>query len=107
MATVIYRDQLTTDERTEIEERHAPYHRFEEFWNGYYAYQNDTGRYHCPHGWSHSVSSRAWHHGHDAAMRLRWTRKIPARDEYESDDRDTAKMCEGLRAARGRTSGHF
>ena len=98
MATVIYRDQLTTDQRTEIEERHAPYHRFEEFWDGYYAYQADTGRYRCP--WSRvSVAGQAWHHGHDAAMRLRWERKLPARDEYESDDRDSIKMHRGLRAA--------
>jgi hypothetical protein len=98
MATVINRDQLTTVERKEIEKRYARYHRFEEFWDGYYAYQNDTGRYRCPYGWSHSVPSRAWHYGSEAALHVRWKRKIPARDEYEQDDRDTEKMCEGLRA---------
>jgi hypothetical protein len=40
MATVIYRDQLTTAERKEIEKRHAPYHRFEEFWTGFSDYQH-------------------------------------------------------------------
>jgi hypothetical protein len=100
MATVISRDQLTTDERKEIEERYAPYHRFQWFWDGYYTYQGETGRYRCPHGWSHSVPSRAWHYGHDAAMRLRAGRKMPARDEYEREDRDSEKQVDGLRSAR-------
>jgi hypothetical protein len=97
MATVIYRDQLTPVERKDIEERYAPYHRFEWFWTGFYAYWNDTGRYRCP--WSRvSVAGQAWNHGHEAAMRLRWERKMPIRDEYEQDDRDSEKMHRGLRA---------
>jgi hypothetical protein len=45
---VIYSEHLTSAERKAIEERYAPYHRFEEFWTGYYAYQNETGRYTSP-----------------------------------------------------------
>jgi len=100
MKAIIRREDLTATECKAITDRYAPYHRFEEFWTGYYAYQNETGRYRCPYGWSHSVPSRAWHYGHDAAMHVRWERKIPARDEYERDDRDTEKLREGFRAAR-------
>src|SRR5262249_18339164 len=73
-----------------ISERYGPYDFLEEFWDGYEAYWNDTGRYRCPHGWSHSIPSQAWHHGADAAMRVRWERKMEARDDYERDDRETA-----------------
>jgi hypothetical protein len=86
---IIHRGELTTAERKAIEERYAPYHRFEEFWAGYNSYQDETGRYCCPHDWN-SVAGRAWHQGSDAAMHVRWKRKIPARDEYERDDRESA-----------------
>jgi len=95
---MITSDDLTTTERKAIERRHAPYHRFEEFWDGYRAYQNDTGRYDCPYGgWSHSVASQAWHQGSEAAMHVRWERKIPARDDYERDDRESALQIATLK----------
>jgi hypothetical protein len=96
MAT-IHSEHLTTAERKMIEERYAPYHRFEEFWSGYRAYQNETGRYRCPHGWSHSLASRAWHQGAEAGMYVRWERKMPARDEYERDDRESALQIATMR----------
>jgi hypothetical protein len=97
MKIIIRREDLTTVEMKAIEDRYAPYHRFAEFWTGFDTYQGDTGRYRCP--WARvSVAGQAWNQGHDAAMHVRWERKLPARDEYESDDRDTAKMCRGLRA---------
>jgi hypothetical protein len=98
MATVIYRDQLTIAERKDIEERYAPFHRFEWFSDGFDAYWNDTGRYRCPHDY-HSVPGRAWHHGANAALHVRMERKLPARDMYEQDDRDGEKMHEGLQSA--------
>ena len=100
--TIIYAEDLTAAERKAIEERYAPYHRFEEFWSGYCSYQNKTGRYNCPHGWSHSVDSQAWHQGSEAAMHVRWERKIPARDEYERDDRESALQIASLRAVNKR-----
>jgi hypothetical protein len=36
--TIIYCEDLTAAERSEIERRHAPYHRFEEFWDGLASY---------------------------------------------------------------------
>jgi hypothetical protein len=88
---------LTAAEFTAISARYGPYDALSEFWDGYSAYWNDTGRYRCPHDY-HSVPGQAWRHGHDAAMHVRWQCKLPARDEYELDDRDSAKMCRGLEA---------
>jgi hypothetical protein len=44
---IVTRDALTTDERKDIEKRHAPYHRFEEFWTGFIDYQSNCNR-RCP-----------------------------------------------------------
>ena len=95
---IIRYEDLTTAERSKIVDRYAPYHRLRAFRTGYDAYMTDVGRYRCPYGGWCDVFSQAWHHGHDAAMHVRWQRKLPARDEYESDDRDSAKMCRGLEA---------
>jgi hypothetical protein len=96
--TIIRREDLTAAEMKAITDRYAPYHRFEWFWDGYYAYRGETGRYCCPHDY-HSVPGRAWHHGANAALHVRMERKLPARDMYEQDDRDGEKMHEGLQAA--------
>jgi len=89
---------LTAAEFTAISARYGPYDMLSEFWDGYSAYWNNTGRYCCPHDY-HSIPGRAWHHGANAALHVRWERKLPARDEYESDDRDSEKMHNGLQAA--------
>jgi hypothetical protein len=88
--TVVRRHDLTAAEFAAISARYGPYDVLEEFWTGYDAYWDDNDRYRCPHGWTHSVASQAWHHGADAAMYVRWQRKLPARDACERDDRETA-----------------
>jgi len=94
MATVIYRDQLTINERKDVEKRHAPYHRFEEFWTGFSDYQHDCNR-RCP--WSdNSVAGQAWDRGTEAAMRLHWDRYSCM---YARDDLDSRAMHSGLQAA--------
>ena len=94
MAIVISRDQLTTAECKDIEKRHAPYHRFAEFWRGYLDYQHDCNR-RCP--WpKDSVSGRAWDLGTEAAMRVHWERYHCM---YARDDLDSRKMHQGLQAA--------
>jgi hypothetical protein len=95
---MIHSNDLTTTERKAIEERYAPYNKSQEFWIGFAAYQNDTGRYHCPHDY-HSTAGQAWHQGSDAAMHVRWKRKMPARDEYERDDRESALQIASLERA--------
>jgi hypothetical protein len=92
--TIIYAEDLTATERRAIEARCAPYHRFEDFWIGFADYERR--RYRCPHEW-YSVASQAWNHGAEAAMYVRWERKIPARDEYERDDRESALQIATLR----------
>jgi hypothetical protein len=47
-----------------------PYHRFEEFWDGFADYQHDCNR-RCPHE-ENSVAGQAWDRGTEAAMRLHW-----------------------------------
>jgi hypothetical protein len=81
---VITSDELTTAERKVIEERYAPYHRFEEFWDALASYE--CGR-DCPNGWEeNSVAGKAWDRGHEAGMRLHWERThCPyARDDLDS-----------------------
>jgi hypothetical protein len=86
--TVVRRHDLTADEFTTISERYGPHDVLEEFWTGYDAYWDDNDRYSCPHDY-HSVPGQAWNAGADAAMYVRWERKMPARDMYERDDRET------------------
>jgi len=91
MKQIIYSDQLTTDERKAIERRHAPYHRFEEFWSGFLGYQSGRD---CPNGWEeNSVAGQAWDRGSEAAMRLHWERWYCP---YARDDLDSRKMIETL-----------
>ena len=87
---------LTTTEMETIEQRYAGHHHCAEFWTGFAAYQNETGRYDCPHDY-HSTAGQAWHQGSDAAMHVRWNRGIQARDEYERDDRESALQIAALR----------
>jgi hypothetical protein len=81
---IIHIEDLTAAERKAIEQRHAPYHRFEEFWDAFTSY--DCGR-DCPNGWEeNSVAGQAWDRGTEAAMRLHWERtSCPyARDDLDS-----------------------
>jgi hypothetical protein len=87
---------LTTTEMETIAERYAGHHHCAEFWTGFAAYQNETGRYSCPHDY-HSPAGQAWHQGSDAAMHVRWKRGIQARDEYERDDRESALQIATLK----------
>lgn len=68
----IYSDGLTTAEHKQIEERYAPYHKFQEFWIGFVDYQQ--GR-RCPNGWDNSVAGQGWDRGAEAAMRIRSQRR--------------------------------
>jgi hypothetical protein len=61
----IYRDGLTATERQQIEQRYAPYCRFQEFWIGFVDYQQGRD---CPRGWSDSVAGQSWDRG--AEMRI-------------------------------------
>jgi hypothetical protein len=90
---VVYRDQLTTDERKDIEKRHGGHHHHAgHFWSGFRDYQ--LGRYRCP--WpKDSPTGKAWDAGTEAAMRLHWDRW---RCPYARDDLDTRQMCRGLEA---------
>jgi hypothetical protein len=94
---IIRREDLTAAEIKTLEQRYAPYHRFKAFWTGYRAYQGEAGRYRCPYGGWRDVFSQAWHRGANAALHVRWERKMPARDEYEQDDRDSEKQIEGFK----------
>jgi hypothetical protein len=90
--TIIYADDLTAAERKMIEERYAPYHRFEEFWDGVASYQ--CGR-DCPNRWEeNSVVGQAWGHGFEAGMRLHWER---TRCPYARDDLDSRVQIATLR----------
>jgi len=81
---MIHGYELTISERRAIEQRHAPYHRFAEFWDGFASY--DCGR-DCPNRWEeNSVVGQAWGRGFEAGMRLHWER---TRCPYARGDLDS------------------
>jgi hypothetical protein len=89
---MIQSEDLTAAERKMIEQRHAPYHRFEEFWDGFTSY--DCGR-DCPNRWEeNSVAGQAWDRGTEAAMRVHWERTSCP---YSRDDLDSLKQIATLR----------
>jgi hypothetical protein len=89
---VLTREDLTAAEAKAIEQRHAPYHRFEEFWDGFASY--DCG-WDCPNRWEeNSVAGQAWDRGTEAAMRLHWEHTSCP---YARDDLDSLKQIATLR----------